>query len=227
MLRLFFIALPNNERDTKYRGLTYSAKQTVREICRATYSASQTRLRIYLTVSITVVQPFETPQNTPKHPKHIKLPLNRIYSRYHKMRDFLGHSWPFPGVGDPWSSTGITGIGLNDRQLFWKANTCFVLVNDLYIGDPLEANKTGNMHIPVRLCSWTHWIIVESTPSPAVCIRSFNRIPQSKSMHIMPRGHIETDPSTSRYFVTFSLECPKYGRDYPTKFFVSNLVFVF
>ena len=25
-------------------------------------------------------------------------------------------------------------------------------------------------------------------------------------MHIMPMGHIETDPSTSRYFVTFSLE---------------------
>ena len=28
-------------------------------------------------------------------------------------------------------------------------------------------------------------------------------------MHIMPRWHIETDPSTSRYFVTFSLEYPK------------------
>ena len=46
-------------------------------------------------------------------------------------------------------------------------------------------------------------------PSPAVCIRSFNRIPQSKSMHIMPRRHIETDPSTSSYFVTLSLEYPK------------------
>ena len=45
-------------------------------------------------------------------------------------------------------------------------------------------------------------------PSPAVCIRSFNRIPQSKSMHIMPRGHIETDPSISSYFVTLSLEYP-------------------
>ena len=65
------------------------------------------------------------------------------------------------------------------------------------------------MHIPVRLCSWTHWIIVELTPSPAVCITSFNRNPQSKSMHIMPRGHIETDQSTSRYFVTFSLEYPR------------------
>ena len=41
----YFYALPNKERGTKYRGLTYSAKQTVREICRATYSASQTRLR--------------------------------------------------------------------------------------------------------------------------------------------------------------------------------------
>ena len=44
-------------------------------------------------------------------------------------------------------------------------------------------------------------------PSPAVCIKSFNRIPQSKTMHIMPRGHIETDPSTVSYFVT--LEYPK------------------
>ena len=77
----------------------------------------------------------------------------------------------------------------------------FVLVNDLYICEPLEANKTGNMHIPVRLCSWTHWIIVEFTPSPAVCIRSFNRIFQSKSMHIMPRGilkltHLHLDISS-------------------------------
>ena len=29
------------------------------------------------------------------------------------------------------------------------------------------------------------------------------------SMHIMPRGHIETDPSASSYFVTLSLEYPK------------------
>ena len=33
-----FYSLPNNERGTKYLGLTYSAKQTVRENCRATYS---------------------------------------------------------------------------------------------------------------------------------------------------------------------------------------------
>ena len=46
-------------------------------------------------------------------------------------------------------------------------------------------------------------------PLPTVCFRSFNRISQSKSMHMMPRGHIETDTSTSRYFVTFSLEYPK------------------
>ena len=51
--------------------------------------------------------------------------------------------------------------------------------------------------------------MVELTPSPAVCIKSFNRIPQSKTMHIMPRGHIETDPSTSSHFVTLSLEYPK------------------
>ena len=41
-----FNSLPNNEWGTKYRGLTYSAKQTVCEICRATYSARQARLRI-------------------------------------------------------------------------------------------------------------------------------------------------------------------------------------
>ena len=41
-----FYSLPNNERGTKYRGLTYSTKLTVREICRATYSARQARLRI-------------------------------------------------------------------------------------------------------------------------------------------------------------------------------------
>ena len=41
--------------------------------------------------------------------------------------------------------------------------------------------------------------MVELTLTSAVCIRSFNRIPQSKSIHIMSRGHIETDPSTSSY----------------------------
>ena len=39
-------SLPNNEWGTKYRGLSYSAKLTVREICRATYSARQARLLI-------------------------------------------------------------------------------------------------------------------------------------------------------------------------------------
>ena len=39
-----FYSLPNNERGTKYRGLTYSARLTVREIFRATYSARQARL---------------------------------------------------------------------------------------------------------------------------------------------------------------------------------------
>ena len=51
--------------------------------------------------------------------------------------------------------------------------------------------------------------MVELTPSPAVCVKSFNRIPQSKTMHIMPRGHIESDLSASSYFVTLSLEYPK------------------
>ena len=39
-----------------------------------------------------------------------------------------------------------------------------------------------------------------------------NRIPQSMSMHIMPWGHIVTDPSTFSYFITFSLEYPKAAR---------------
>ena len=39
--------------------------------------------------------------------------------------------------------------------------------------------------------------------------RSYNCIPQSKSMHIMPRRHIETDRSTSSYLFTLSLEYPK------------------
>ena len=44
---------------------------------------------------------------------------------------------------------------------------------------------------------------------PSSIYRSYNRIPQSKSMLKMPRGHIGTYPSTSSYFVTLSLEYPK------------------
>ena len=102
----YFNALPNNEQGTKHRGLTYCAKQTVREICKATYSASQTRLRIYLTVSITVVQSIETPKppkNTPNHQKHLKLPPNpnhyHIYSQYHIMRDIFRTLMAFSRVG--------------------------------------------------------------------------------------------------------------------------------
>ena len=49
-------------------------------------------------------------------------------------------------------------------------------------------------------------------PLPSSMYRSFNRIPQSKSMHIMPRGHIVTDPYTFSYFATLSLEYPKAPR---------------
>ena len=61
-------ALPNNERGTKYCGLTYSVRQNCPWICRATYSAMQTRLRIW-SVSITIMRSIETPQTTQKHPK--------------------------------------------------------------------------------------------------------------------------------------------------------------
>ena len=117
-----FYALPNNERGTKYCGLTYRAKKTVREIG----SASQTRLRIYLTVSIMVVQSIETPQNTTNHPKTPQTstkprPLPYILAISYNAR-FLGHSWPFRGWGLwvwYWHCARIrTGTGLNDRQLF-------------------------------------------------------------------------------------------------------------
>ena len=124
-----FYALPNNEWGTKHRGLTYSAKQTVRETCRATYSASQTRLRIYLTVSITAVQSIDTP-NHPKTPKTPQTstkpkPLPYILAISYNAQIFRT-LMSFSGGGGPGSSTGIvhTGIGLNNRQLFWKANTC-------------------------------------------------------------------------------------------------------
>ena len=110
-----FYVLPNNERGTKYRVLTYSAKQTVREICRATFTPSQTRLRICITVSITVVQSIETPQTIPKTPQTTQNTSNfphtqtiTVYTRdiiYCAI--FLGHSWPFRGGGGPGSSTGI------------------------------------------------------------------------------------------------------------------------
>ena len=83
---------------------------------------------------------------------------------------------------------------------------CFVSLNDLYIGDPLEADKRQEISYSSKTLLMNTLNNCRVNPSPAVCIRSFNHIPQSKSMHIMPRGHIETDPSTSGYFVTFSLE---------------------
>ena len=59
----------------KYRGLTYSAKQTVREICRATYIArAKLEFKFHLTVSITVVRSIETPKTTKKHPNHPNTP---------------------------------------------------------------------------------------------------------------------------------------------------------
>ena len=56
------------------------------------------------------------------------------------------------------------------------------------------------MHIPVRLLMDTVKV-EELTPSPAVC-----KDPLSKSNKrgLQFIGHIETDPSTSSYFVTRS-----------------------
>ena len=150
-------ALPNNERGTKYRGLTYGARQNCPWICRATYNARQTRLRIYLTVSITVVQSIETPKTTPKHPKHLKLLPNpnhcRVYSRYHIMCDFLGHAWPFRGGRGPWvwywHCAGIhTGIGLDDRQLFLKANLLLARCSSLMFS---EKTSLGSLILQLNL----------------------------------------------------------------------------
>ena len=55
--------------------------------------------------------------------------------------------------------------------------------------------------------------------------RSYNRIPQSKSMHIRPRGHIETDPSVSSYFVTLSLEYPKAPSSSVVRYVIGLFVF--
>ena len=70
----------------------------------------------------------------------------------------------------------------------FQALSIFVLVNDLYIGDPLEANK-------LREYAYSSKILL---------INTLNRIPQSKPMRIMPRGHIVTDPSTFSYFITLA-----------------------
>ena len=91
---------------------------------------------------------------------------------------------------------------------------CFILVTELYIGDPYWKQ------IKHRKYSYSSKALLMNTlnsgivnPLPSSMFRSYKRIPQSKSykreMHIMLRGHIETDPFTSSYFVTFSLEYPK------------------
>ena len=88
----------------------------------------------------------------------------------------------------------------------------FVLVNDLDIGDALEAithMKCAYFSKTLLMNTLNNDRVSPLSNPPAVCIKSFNHIPQSKTMHIMPRGHIETDPSTYSYFVTLSLEYPK------------------
>ena len=85
----------------------------------------------------------------------------------------------------------------------------FVLVNDLYIGDSWKQIKHMKYAYSRKTLLMNTQNNGRDNPSQAVCIKSFNRITQSKIMHIMPRGHIETDPSTSSYFVTLSLEYPK------------------
>ena len=79
----------------------------------------------------------------------------------------------------------------------------FILVTELYIGDP------SSKQIKHRKYSYSSKALLMNTlnsgivnPLPSSMFRSYKRIPQSKSykrgMHIMLRGHIETDPFTSR-----------------------------
>ena len=46
-------------------------------------------------------------------------------------------------------------------------------------------------------------LLINTLNSGSVNLRP-NRIHQSKSMHIMPRGHIVTDPSTFSFFITLA-----------------------
>ena len=92
----------------------------------------------HFTVRITVVRSIETPQNTPNIHQTTQNHY-RIYSQYHIMCDFFrtltsssgggGHLSPSPPPLGPslalWHCARIhTVIGLKDRQLFRKANTC-------------------------------------------------------------------------------------------------------
>ena len=79
----------------------------------------------------------------------------------------------------------------------FQALSIFVSVNDLYIGDPLEANKLRKYAYSSKT------LLINTLNSGRVNLRP-NRIPQSKSMHIMPRRHIVTDPSTFSCFITLA-----------------------
>ena len=82
-----FYALPKNEQGTV--GYPKARSKTVREsIARGKLVCE---FDFHLTVSITVVRSIETPQTTPKLHQTTQN-HNGIYSQYHIMRDFLGHS---------------------------------------------------------------------------------------------------------------------------------------
>ena len=135
----FFYGLPNNERGTKHCGLTYSAKQNVRESVGLSIAQSKLvcEFDFHLTVSITVVRSIETPKTTPN--LHQTTPNHyRIYSQYHIMLNFFkdthdlfrggGGGWAYAAKPPPppppwvwhWHCARLhTVIGLNDRQLFF------------------------------------------------------------------------------------------------------------
>ena len=76
----------------------------------------------------------------------------------------------------------------------------------------MEANKTEEYSHSSKTLLMNTLNSGRVNPLPSSMYRSYNPIPQSKSMHIMPRGHIVNKASTFSYFVTLSLEYPKAPR---------------
>ena len=68
-------------------------------------------------------------------------------------------------------------------HLFQALGIFFVSVNDLYIGDPLEANNTQKYAYSSKTLLMKTLNSKLGNPLPSTMYRSYNRIPQSESMH--------------------------------------------
>ena len=63
-------------------------------------------------------------------------------------------------------------------HVFQALRIFFALVNDLYIGDPLEANKTQEICILSKTLLMNTLNSGSVNPLPSSMYRSYNRIPQ-------------------------------------------------